>query len=93
MLDNNANVKCPWCLNVSNLKAWDDNTYKQCINREQRRAFKSLTTFSVWGTKSKNFYRCPSCDQWSRGNKLMVVDKDGNMVNGLGGSDLFEVNE
>jgi hypothetical protein len=92
MIDSNAMVRCPWCLESNTLKEWDNNSYAECLNRETKRAYKHLENPSVWGKNSKSFYKCPKCSQWSRGNKLELVDTSGNAVAGLGGEPLIELN-
>lgn len=84
-IDKESSVKCPWCSRVSSAEIWNDNTLSECRSREMRRAFKSIYTTQVWGKTSQNFYKCPSCNSWSRGNELVLLDEHGEIVKGLGG--------
>lgn len=83
-------VKCPWCEKESSLGDWDDTSYQECISREQKRAYRSLADSKVWGRESKNFFKCPKCGQWVRGNKLSI-NSDNPTLNRLGRSPLLEV--
>lgn len=80
-----SSVKCQWCRLVNTAKKWNDITYEQCISREMRRAFRSIYDMQVWGKDSDHFYKCPSCNIWSRGNQLILIDDEGNNVSGIGG--------
>lgn len=91
MVPENVNVRCPWCYNENKLLTWDEHTYAECISRETRRAFRSLKNESVWKKESKNFYKCPNCHQWSRGNKLKIIRPDDIRLEALGGEDLFKI--
>lgn len=93
MISDKLLVKCPWCLSETQLKTWDDLTFKSCITRETRRAFRSLTNEKVWKKDSKNFYQCPNCSQWSRGNKLRIVNPENEDQKNLGGEALFEISD
>ena len=90
ILSDDKLVKCPWCLDDRSLKEWNDATFAECRTREMRRAFRSLKNKSVWGKESKNFYKCPNCGNWSRGNKLRIIS-DNPELNTLGNEPLFEV--
>lgn len=92
LLNDNSIVKCPWCLSEHTLKEWDDLTFAECRTREMKRAFRSLKNRQVWGKESKNFYKCPNCANWSRGNKLRVVS-DNIELSKLGNEPLFKIND
>ena len=92
MIDRNEHVRCSWCYGVSPLGDWNDLTYSQCTNREMKRAFRSLKNRQVWGKESKNFYKCPNCANWSRGNKLRVIS-DNAELSKLGNEPLFKIND
>lgn len=90
MIPETSIVICPWCNSDTTVKEWDDNSFAECISRETKRAYKHLTDKKVWGKESKNFYKCPSCGQWVRGNKLKLDTPDKELSK-LGGQSLFEI--
>lgn len=78
-------IECPWC-NCSNLaEKWNNLTFEQCTTREMRRAFKDIYNLKVWGSESKNFYICPECKMWIRGNQLILLDDNNQRVKEIGG--------
>lgn len=84
-------VICPWCEKEETVDKWDELSFKECVSREQRRAYKHLSDPKVWGVNSTNFFKCPLCGQWVRGNKLRLNTTDGELRK-LGGQSLVEVN-
>ena len=91
MVPKTASVRCPWCYIENTLEKWDETSFAECISREKRRAFRSLSNESVWKKESKNFYKCPNCNQWSRGNKLKIVNSNDKKLDSLGGEALFKI--
>ena len=91
MVPVNSIVRCPWCMGENTLQNWEDTTKAECTSRETRRAYRSLTNESVWKKESKNFYKCPNCNQWSRGNKLKIIRPSDKRLDELGGESLFEI--
>lgn len=91
MISDDLNVICPWCGDDSTLKEWNDSSFEECLSRETRRSFVKLNEERVWKKESKNFYKCPCCNKWSRGNKLKIANANTNELKELGGEPLFEV--
>lgn len=90
MISREEHVMCPWCYESNKLGEWNDNTYAQCKNREQRRDFVELTNEKVFGKNSTAFFLCPSCGKWSRGNHLRLVDTNESNLLNLGGKNLIK---
>lgn len=86
-----CDVMCPWCRVVSKLSVWDDVTFSECINREMKRSYMSLRDTNAWKHGSNHFYKCPSCEQWSRGSKLKIVHTEDKELEALGGESLLNV--
>lgn len=51
-----------------------------------KREFRDIYDKQVWGKSSDHFYICPACKNWSRGNQLRLVNKSGDIIEGLGGN-------
>lgn len=85
MLDRNLDIRCAWCIKISKLGAWNDNTYAHCTNREMKRAFLSLTDKKAFLKNSNKFYMCPLCEKWSRGSQLRIVNTEDKTLIKLGG--------
>ena len=90
-LTDELDVECPWCLDNGKLADWDKLTLEECNTREKRRAFISLKEEKVWKRGSKNFYKCPCCGRWTRGNKLTIVNSSNKELEILGREPLVEV--
>lgn len=90
MLTKESKVRCPWCQGECKAEEWDTETYKACISREMRRAFKSVTIKQVWMDTSKHYYKCPKCSMWSKGNQLKLIDEAGKVVKGYGGKPVIK---
>lgn len=84
MISRNEKVMCSWCGKTSRLGEWNDLTYSKCTNREMKRAFTQLTSEKAFLRKSDTFYMCPSCNKWSRGSQLSIVDTDDKKLLKLG---------
>lgn len=69
-------VRCKYCGQCSSIKEWDENTYKQCTNREMKRMYLHMTDNRAFTRSGDSSYMCPKCGLWSRGWDLHVgVDK------------------
>ena len=79
-------VRCPWCDIDTEAKKWNDLTFSYCTSREMKREFRDIYDKQVWGKGSDHFYICPACKNWSRGNQLRLVNKLGDIIEGLGGN-------
>lgn len=88
MIANSEIVLCPWCGNESTLEDWDKQTYSQCKNRDMRRSYIHLENEKVWMKDSTNFYMCPDCGNWVRGNKLKLRNEN---LSHLGGQPIIEI--
>lgn len=84
-------VECQWCNIKSKAIEWNDLTFAQCFTREMKRAFRNIYDIKVWGNNSKNFYKCPNCGMWSRGNQLILFDEAGEKTRGLGGRPIIRL--
>lgn len=84
MINLTERVRCPWCYKVHTVEEWDNNTYAQCTNRQMKRAYTHLTNekaFKRVSDTQDSFFLCPSCNKWSRGSQLAIVDtKDENLL-------------
>ena len=93
MIDNNTKVKCQWCQVEYTAEEWNKNTLNECKSREMRRAFKAIFDPKVFSKNSKNFYKCPNCGMWSKGNQLIPLDEKGEKLKGLGGYPVMRVTD
>lgn len=84
LVKENSQVKCQWCSGITDAKSWNAETFKQCSSREMKRAFKDIYNIQVWLKNSDNYYKCPKCGTWSRGNQLILLDNKGNIVRSVG---------
>ena len=91
-IDKESRVKCPWCLGDYEANTWNEETYGECKSREMRRAFKPIFDIKVWGDHSDHFYKCPSCGMWSKGNQLMLLDINNNVIKSIGCKPIIRVN-
>lgn len=85
MISREEDIKCPWCRAVNKLGVWNDLTYSKCVNREMKRAFTKLMEEKAFLTKTDTYYICPSCNKWSRGSQLSIVNTDNPKLLKLGG--------
>ena len=90
-ITNDSMVRCQWCDEEYEAGEWNDNTFKACTSRSMRRSFKEITSPKAWEHNAKFFYKCPGCGQWLRGNQLVLLDSDGNIVHNMGGTPIFKV--
>ena len=88
-LERGLKVRCPWCGKAVTLGEWNDLTYSKCVNREMKRLFEQLTDSKAFGKNTKSFYICPSCNTWSRGNQLRIVDTEDPKLKKLGGANII----
>lgn len=86
-------VRCQWCQADALAKEWNDGTFAACTSRELRRDFRPITYSKAWKRNAEFYYKCPNCGAWSRGDQLLVIDKDGKPVRGIGGSPLIIENK
>lgn len=84
-------IQCQWCGKNSEASEWNLNTFNQCYTREMRRAFKPVYNLKVWGRDSKNFYKCPKCGVWSRGNQLILLKDDGGTAENIGRNPVMKI--
>ena len=86
-------VKCQWCEGEFSAESWNDSTYSECKSREMKRAFRPIFNRQVWGKTSQHFYKCPRCGMWSKGNQLVLLDKNGKVVRGIGGQPVMKITQ
>lgn len=84
MISKDEHIRCPWCNEVSTAQEWEDNTYSSCVNREMKRAYKSVMDEATYKKKANTFYKCPKCSRWSRGCQLAIVDTEDKKLLKLG---------
>ena len=90
MIDKNIDIECGWCQQASRAEEWEENTYKECITREMRRAYTSIYKEKAFKRKTEAFYKCPKCNKWIRGSKLKIVNTEDENLTKLGGEPIFE---
>ena len=93
LINKQAKIRCQWCQFEFTAEKWNDTTFKECKSREMRRAFKSIFDTKRFAKDSQNFYKCPHCDMWSRGNQLILLDDNGEVIKGIGGSPVMKLTD
>jgi hypothetical protein len=88
-----AIIKCAKCGAKSSLRVWNDNTFKHCLNRQMKRAFKHLTDDKSYLRKSDTWYKCPICSMWMRGCNLHIIAEDKSPLSRLGRESVLIVDE
>lgn len=88
VVPSDVSVVCPWCLKENTLKNWDDNTFKECKNREMKRDFMHLQMSKTWLRSSKAYFKCPDCGQWVISAKLKIANTTDARLLKLGGEPL-----
>lgn len=87
-------IKCPWCSKETSALNWNEITFKQCVNREMRKAYVDVFNIKIFLKNSNNFYKCPKCGMWARGNQLSIVHTTDIELLKLGGeSPIQEVDQ
>ena len=86
-ISTNELVICPWCGTKYTIKEWDDYSFDQCVNREQRRKYFHLNLEKAWSKTDRHYYKCPKCNKWSGGDQLKI-DTDDKRLQKLGGNPL-----
>lgn len=87
VIGTNERVVCPWCGVEHTVKEWDDYSFDQCANREQRRKYFHLNLEKAWSKTDRHYYKCIECNRWSGGDQLRIVTDDPRLTR-LGGSPL-----
>ena len=77
-------IKCQWCNKKSTLEDWENNTYKECINREMKRAYTHLYEKRAFIKSTDSYYKCPQCGKWLAGSELIIVDSNNKKLEKLG---------
>lgn len=85
-------IKCPLCESDHTVREWDENSYSQCTTREMRRCYTKLNSVKAFDRNEYKYYRCPSCDTWREGYKLVIVSDD-EKLRRLGGEVITEILE
>lgn len=83
-------VRCPWCGKEHMAIEWESNSFGQCKSRETKREYRSIYSDKEWKKSSKSYYLCPSCNLWSNGNQLILLDKNGDIIKGIGGRPIIK---
>ena len=84
MISKNQNIKCPWCGSKDKAVNWNDESYKECKSREQRRAFTEIYKERTFSKGANTYYKCTTCGMWSRGSQLIIVDTEDERLLKLG---------
>lgn len=82
-------IRCQRCDKISMLKEWDNNTYKQCVNREMKRLYMHLYNPKAFNKRTGKFYKCPKCGEWLGGHQLYVIS-DNPEESALGGESIIQ---
>lgn len=92
-INKSEHVRCPWCIKVSTLEAWENLTYSKCTNREMKRDYTHLYDSKAFSRNIEAYYMCPKCGKWSKGSQLKIVDTEYEALAKLGGESLFKTNK
>lgn len=82
-IDSKEMLICPICSHKNRLSIWEELSQRACVNREMKRAYKSLTDYRVYLPNSENYYQCPDCKRWVCG-KHIQIDTDNEQLRKLG---------
>ena len=93
MINKNAHIKCGWCDAVHEASVWISIAFESCTNREMKRAFLDIYNEKAFDRKNPHYYKCPSCNTWSKGSQLSIVDTDNPKLLKLGREPVMKTNE
>lgn len=90
MIDKDTHIECGWCGGVETAETWNDNTFKECRSREEKRAYTEIYKKKTFKRSADTFYKCKNCGRWSRGCQLKIVDTDDKELLSLGGEPIVK---
>lgn len=70
LYEKDVEVRCPICGKLSKIQAWNNNSKVCCATQEMKDDYMEL--FDSRGFTSGYYYKCPSCQMWSSGDKLKI---------------------